>query len=612
MKSDKKQLTALVLLSIFFVLGSGMGIAAETVIGPYETTQTISPFTEMLPGVYVGWQWWNETGDDYSITIEPGYYSDVESIGEGGFRYIAEYYVEDIFGNGYIITEDSYSNWTNSWSFSNLLVVVVLDPDASYISWMNRQGDITDLWSIFWWPESGALSGDEVFIYSSFYYSESNSSSYYLAEYSWADEFGIPVDANIIIPDLKEEYSWALFMNGTYEYDYDWDYCGFGYDVNEMFRTEDTEQWMQHYFSGLSVFNDTNDNGQMDIVYSEVSYDFDQDGHVDWITYEMNRTASELVYDFYAENAKLGDIGLPHINSDGQIEWSAEVTDIIGDLMTFQPYNIWYCSFCPGEYNTEEPESLPVIIDSLELTFRFETTDEAAVIKIDQYVGNFTDPITGLVPLELDGLGLTLNYWSSFSSYAVTGEIYVDPYAPTSYTDDITWSETDPVTGGGEFTEPGDEPPTMTEWATAPSGGLVSETVPNGFLRFSEQTTLRSTVEFGGTYVLGSDGLTYDVGTAVMPMYFYSYGYDTATPAAELAYSLESWWGQTYYYSSCYAKWDGHSITHDPIFSVFPMKSPSAASAFITGLISTSILLGVFGVVALSIVCVRINTERKQ
>ncbi|TFG26587.1 hypothetical protein EU527_19590 [Candidatus Thorarchaeota archaeon] len=612
MKADKKQRAAFILIFTFLVFGSGTRVAAETVIGPYEITQTISPFTEMLPGVYVGWQWWNETGDDYSIIVEPGYYSGIEDIGEGGFRYIAEYYVEDIYGTGYTITEDSYSNWTNSWSFSNLLVVVLLDPDASYISWMNRQGDIKDIWSVFWWPESGALSGDEVFIYSSFYYSESNSSSYYLAEYSWEDEFGSPVDANSIIPNLREEYFWASFMNGTYEYDYDWNYCGFGYDVNEMFRTDDTEQWMQHYFSGLSVFNDTNGNGQMDIVYSEVSYDFDEDGYIDWVNYEMNRTASELVYDFYADNAKIGDIGLPHINSDGQIEWSAEVTDITGDLMTFQPYNLWYCEVLPVEYMTEEPESLPINIDSLELTFRFEATDEAAVIKIDQYVGDFTDPITGLVPFELDGLGLTLNYWSSFSSYTVTGEIYAGQDVTTFYTEDVTWSEPYTVTGGEEYTEPGIAPTTMTEWASAPSGALESEAIPDGFLRFSEETALRSTVEFGGTYVLGSDGLTYDVGTAVMPMYFYSYGYDTATPAAELAYSLDSWWGQTYYYSSCYAKWDGYSITHDPIFSVFPIKSPSAASAFITGLVNASIIIGVFGVVALSVVFVRINAERKH
>ena len=141
---------------------------------------------------------------------------------------------------------------------------------------MSRQPGISDdLWGIYWWPHEDALSGDEVFIYSSFYYSEYNSSNYFYADYTWQDSDGFPVDPNTVIPNLKPEYEWASWMNDTYEYDYDWDYCGFGYDVNEMFRADNTEHWMNHYFSGFSTFNDTNGNGKMDIVYSELEHDFD-------------------------------------------------------------------------------------------------------------------------------------------------------------------------------------------------------------------------------------------------------------------------------------------------------------------------------------------------
>ncbi|MHA1864064.1 MAG: hypothetical protein ACTSWA_09885, partial [Candidatus Thorarchaeota archaeon] len=142
---------------------------------------------------------------------------------------------------------------------------------------------------------------------------------------------------------------------------------------------------------------------------------------------------------------------------------------------------------------------------------------------------------------------------------------------------------------------------------------LESESVPDGFLRFTEETYLSSTIEFGGTYVLGSDGLTYDVGTAVMPMYFYGYGIELDTHSADLAGATDaSWgWGQTYYYSSCYSSWDGSSITHDPIFSVFPLNSPASASAFITALINSSIIIGALGAVMILAVCLRIKTERK-
>ena len=99
-----------------------------------------------------------------------------------------------------------------------------------------------------------------------------------------------------------------------------------------------------------------------------------------------------------------------------------------------------------------------------------------------------------------------------------------------------------------------------------------------------------------------------------MPMYFYGYGYELDTPSADLTGAMDaSWgWGQTYYYSSCYATWDGYSITHDPIFSVFPMNSPASASAFITTLVNSSIIIGAIGAVMTLAVCVRINTERKK
>ncbi|TFH07422.1 MAG: hypothetical protein E4H14_08515 [Candidatus Thorarchaeota archaeon] len=617
MKARTRMLATLAMITTLLFVG--LGASAEPTTTNTETSvtteigQTVNPFTEMLPGIYVASQWWNESGDSYSLYTEPAYYSDSEFNETEGYRYIAEYYVEDIYGNLYTIEENSISNWTSDWEFSNLLVVVVLDPDASYVTWMNEQENIYGLWSVFWWPDQGALSGDEVFIYSSFYYSAFNDSSYYKAEYTWYDDYGIEVNANDVIPNLSVEYEWASYMNETYEYDYDWNYCGYGYDVNEMFRTEDSEQWMQHYFSGLSVFNDTNNNGQMDIVYNEVEYDFNQDGIIDWINYEMNLTASELVYDFYADNADLGDIVMPYVNSDGQIEWSAEVVDITGNLVEYRPYEIWYCDVSPLGYIPEESESIPVNIDSLKLTFRFETTNEAAVIKIDQYVGDFTDPISGLVPVALEGLGLTLNYWSSFSSYSIAGEYSNPTY--TDVTSGIVDATTGTVSGGSSGTTTTDVAPTSTtEWIEAPSTTLGSGTVPDGFLRFREETDLRSTIEFGGTYVLGRDGFTYDVGTAVMPMYFYGYSFGLETTSANLAGAMDvSWgWGQTYYYSSCYATWDGYAITHDPIFSVFPMKSPSAASAFIQTLIDSSIVIGVLGAVMTLAVCVRINTERKK
>ena len=594
MKPMLKQITSLVLLSSIIVLGVGTN-AAIAQDGTFSSAQIVSPFTEMRPGVYVAWEWWNETGSDRYEDIEPGYYSNVT-----GEYYVTEFYVEDILGNNYTITETSKYNWSSDWAFSNLLVVILLDPDASYMAWMSRQPGIEDdLWGIYWWPQEDALTGDEVFIYSSFYYSEYNSSNYYYADYTWKNDEGLPVDPNEVIPILKPEYEWASWMNETFEYDYDWDYCGFGYDVNEMFRADNTEHWMNHYFSGFSTFNDTNGNGRMDIVYAEVEYDFDEDGVVDWVSYEMNETASEFVYGFHTTNADMGEIATPYVNDDNQIEWSAEIVDIQGELMRYPPYDVWFCEICYIDDFFMEQDTIAVEVDSFELTFRFETTDDAAVVKIDQYIGDFNDPLTGAVSPELEGLGLTINYWSSFTSYVIP-EVPVD--------------STDPEPYPGNETVPTETPPegvTQEEdWTLLQTDSLESTDVPGGSLRFSDETRIRSTVDFGGTYVWGRDGQTYDVVPAIMPYYFYAVPL-LAESTTDLAYSECCWWGDTYYYSSCYAQWDGYSITHDPIFSVFPSTAPSSASAFISGLIRSSVVVGILGVVALSVVCVRINSERK-
>ncbi|MHA2354602.1 MAG: hypothetical protein ACXADC_05480, partial [Candidatus Thorarchaeota archaeon] len=499
--------------------------------------------------------------------------------------YMPYIYVEDVDNNAYWVQEDYVYDYSYNWSFSNLLVVVVLDPDASFMSWLSgvRWFDAptaTDIWGLMWYPEPAALSGDEVFIYSTFYLSEYNSSYYYSANYTWFDDEMNPVNANDIIPNLKEEYSWASWMNESYEYEYEGSFTSYGFDVSEMFNDGETSQWMDHYFSGLSAFNDTNGNGIMDIIYDPVEMDYDEDGIVDWTYYEMNATASELVYDFYAESAELGNVVLPTLNDDEQIEWSAEVVDIEGNLMTAFPQPIW--CFCGTDAPAEdfvEPESVPTAVDRLEMVYRFEVTDEAAVLKVDQHFGDFTDPETGVILPEAQGLSLAAKYWSSFSSFTITGQ----------------------------FNDGTDLATNMPE----------TEAAPEGTLRFEEEigldTELRTTIEFGGTYLWGKNGETYDVGTAIIPMYFYAMPFaEQGAPAADLAFGADMWYMQTYYYASFYTEWDGHAITHDPIFTVFPLSAPGPISTLIGLITNSAILIGSVGVVAIAVVCVRVNKERKS
>ncbi|NWF95009.1 MAG: hypothetical protein HXY34_02605 [Candidatus Thorarchaeota archaeon] len=565
-------------------------VTAQTTV--HTPLQVAEPLEEIYPGVYLYWEWWNETSEDYD------YYMPSNTTGEYSIL------VQDIYNNTYYIHEHFYSYYESEWSFKNLLVIILVDPDASYVNWLSGQPEGWDIWMIYWMPNADALTGDEVFVYSGFYYSYYYSYADFRSNYTWCDEVGNPVDPDTVIPLLSEEYWWAQYYVNDYNYTGEWTYYSYGYDVNEMAVQNNTVHWMNHYFSGLSCFNDTNGNGIMDTYYDLVEYDWNQDGIIDWTYYEVNRTLSEKVYDFYSDTAQLGEVREPFVNENGQIEWSAEVVDIEGYFTDGYPV-IYYYDGTDASFGVLEaipdPVVIPVNLERMEMVYRFEVTDVAAVLKIDQHIGEFTDPTTGEVHPAVLGLGMTLNYWSSFSSHEIS------PFTPEpTYT---TYPE-DGVTAPGDSTY------------TTPSGDVLVPigrtddfvSLPQGSLLFNEDDDSLVRIDFGGEYLWGKDSAVYDVGTITLPEYgVYGMGTDGVPSASDVSGASEDIWQYGYfYYSSCYAHWDGYSVTHDPVFSVYPAKAPGSMSSLITGILTASIVIGVVGAIAFVAVCIRTNSTRRE
>ena len=169
-------------------------------------------------------------------------------------------------------------------------------------------------------------------------------------------------------------------------------------------------------------------------------------------------------------------------------------------------------------------------------------------------------------------MSLSFNYHSWFSSYSLTGE-----------------------TNEGNRLSP-----------TSPETEISSD----GILQFYEAETVRTTIDFGGTYVWGKDGGVYEVGTALLPSYYSVICYGGANATDEMAYNAGVWSYQSYQYSSCYSNWDGYSIIHDPVFSVFPMKPPGEVSTQISGVMTAAIIIGIVAIGTLGAVCVRIYKVR--
>ena len=127
---------ALVLAFLLSVMMLGVQPVASQ--SPTMTpAQIVEPFEEMLPGVYVATEWWNQSSDDYdwgipepTVITEPSQdYGDYE-------EYLYYYEVEDIYGDLYYIEDNSTYDYDYDWEYTNLLVVVILDPDASFMSWL--------------------------------------------------------------------------------------------------------------------------------------------------------------------------------------------------------------------------------------------------------------------------------------------------------------------------------------------------------------------------------------------------------------------------------------------------------------------------------------------
>ncbi len=543
----------------------------------YNPQQVAPPFQEIWRGVYLYWTWWNQSSDDLDREVD---YTGNSTIP-----------VEDIYGNWYYIKEEYRSHYEFEWEYNNLLVTVLLDPDASYVAWLSSLSAPLDIWMIYWSPNSMALTGDEVFVYSAFYYSHSYGYLEFKANFTWYDEFGNPVEPSTIFPTLKEEYYWTAYYIVDYDYTQEWNSRWFGYDVNEMVVQNDQTYWMNHYFSGISAFNDSNANGVMDIYYDLVEYDWDQDGIVDWSYYEVNETASEKVYDFYSETAQLGRVNEPFVNADGQIEWSAEVTNINGYFTDGYPVYFFVDEVCRGDVGAmsivSAPTYIPANLERLEMVYRFEVTDSAAVLKIDQHIGDFTDPLTGEIHPAASGLGMTLNYWSSFSSYDI---VPFTPINTTTFTTDDSTTGIVPVEQSSDFVA-----------------------LPQGSLLFRDEDTSLVSVEFGGTYIWGRDSGIYSVGTMILPQYgIYTLTAEGAPMMSESSGAPDFLWqSQYYYYSSCYAHWDGHSVTHDPVFVAYPAIAPGSVNYRIDTILASSIVIGAVGLVSLTVVCTRIDKTRR-
>ncbi|MFX0089673.1 MAG: hypothetical protein ACFE7S_07205 [Candidatus Hodarchaeota archaeon] len=531
--------------------------------------------TEMLPGVFVTYEWINTSGS----------YSEFHK------EFCEGYFVEDDFGNHYMIKENATWSWNMTWDFKSFYVGLFADSDESLMNWLTAEYPELESGC----EESGTngvglaceeeeqeeamtddnllahMSGDEALTFSYFYYVYVTYDFYYNIEYVWYNKSVDPhvvVDPATVIPDLDlDEFWWVEEMNGTYSDSGSGTACEVGFDIEQWallslrIAEGDTDvrlTWMKHYFAGMTVYNDTNGNGLMDLDIKESE--------------ERLNATSEVMYGFVLDNAEIGDVVIPHAVNNS-IEWSVEVINLNGSLVSYwgnplvHEYDI---------YNYSELTNIPVTVDSLKFSYHYTVEEDKATMKIDQFVGEFKNQTTGEILAEVDGLGLALSYWSAFLKIDYSATF-------TNFEEEVKTSESE-----------------------------VSDEVEGGALFFNVDGENFAEVYFGGTYVWGKDSNTYDVGTMVIPKHLYYLKFEvmdfTEQEGVPGFVTRCEYAEAVVFFSSCYSNWSGYSITHDPTFVAYFGGVAGIASIFIVG--SVILALGVVG--ALLVVEMRRRGAKSQ
>ncbi|MFX0174189.1 MAG: hypothetical protein ACFE9L_20095 [Candidatus Hodarchaeota archaeon] len=552
----KQQLSVLISLTIVILLSSNLtGFSFSTLVSSNIESAFVknksfnhSNFQELMPGVFVKHLWSNES-EIYNIT-------ESRDIDDYPFNETSPFLnpfflvVFDTEGNLYYIVVEEELNWLVSWNATRFTVVILVDPDPDLISLLSTTDPDTLNINIDSYRGNGT-------IYSTDFYILDWSYSYSINEnYTWYDSSYQEIDPNDIIPNLAPEFEWANQYNESVQYSDEGQYSVFGFSVYQHTLLNITEDFLttfqvKHFFEGLSIFNDTNENGIMDVSY-ENFYDYGYH-EIAWLfnnSIYIGAEESELVYQVWITQVTLDEISIPQIVNN-QIDWSIKMTDIYTELWTTDsviwtsdPVNDLEPSYDNNDGRLYEGEFQEIIISIIEFDFSFSIENDTTRMKSNRLIGDFTDKNTGTVLSTLTNLSLAVNYWSTYSFDETNYELaLIDKESNESLSyDGILYNS--------------------SGWGDEIEFSISNEAI-------SDKITPVA-IEFDEYYNWEKDNNNYAVNTQLIPSFTFSGDfYHQAGLSDEYGFE-DVFVTNTYYYSSCYSQWDGYGVIHGATFSSSP------------------------------------------
>jgi hypothetical protein len=320
----------------------------------------------------------------------------------------------------------------------------------------------------------------------------------------------------------------------------------FPYFNSTMSGTEADMMMIRNDLMGLIVYNDTNNNGIMDLTYS-----LQTDTSTGQSYYGL--TSSEAMYVF--KPTSVHGVGsdwgaIPVYNSTTKsVDWSITISGVNG---TLAPVG---AGIAPVKTQ----------IDQVKFAFHFVRPNNGTEsgVKVDEHFGTFAN-VAG-------------NPTFSKLSLAVTYYSYVENFQLARYRLSETTASGAAVTSEGNST-------TQQNNVTIFGSGIKA-----GYIRIG-----------GDTYIWGFNNSTQTANSNIVPWFFFKdqfsvVGNDTLTTVALSKF--------TYFYEACFPEWGGYSITHDPYFATYSYSATPAPGALPITLIATGV--GIGALVAIAAILVR-------
>ncbi len=405
-----------------------------------------------------------------------------------------------------------------------------------------------------------------------------------------------------------EKYNWDWVLDNTHEWTWiefniDQNYWADFYADSSMDEIKSALVTNRYEYSGLMLYNDSDNDGFMDIgLNSEITHFFVPSSveDVSFTFPDVSNVSSHIetreYWDWDGPYTK--EVEVYTFVGAADVDWGVKFTIINGTTYPFDDDNKrsmwdWYDGVVDGEdFRGFKNKPVEVTIDKLDFMVHFNGNTTAdglnfvTEMKIDQWVGDWMPDITGGRD-NLENYSLSLTYYvltgAAAMSYEGKGEEPEDPNDPG---------------GGAQILDENNQTLSTDNQTISETFSMVLDDADESFAK----------AELGSPYTWSFDTtkeLKVSVFTTPISTFSGAFMSDSDQSLTSFAFDAE-----LYFMSVGFSKWDGYEVYNDPVFTAY--VGASSHGDFGAGPIIQFIVIPVgIGAVIIAVVVVVLKKRKK-